>query len=160
MESRTRGGSRNRKRKRKKKERIMAAKIKGIEGEGNCEMCGTYCPKRRIALEIESGEVVLYGSECAKILLNTTTAKVTAMARRMEDRKAALTARIANTVEKAYDLAKVYIKDRFAHNMKIDRLFPVLMFRGDYAEFAKITEEEKRAFEALGFSEFVINRLG
>lgn len=40
-------------------------KILGMAEEGTCERCGTNCPRRRVALQRDGGDVELWGVNCA-----------------------------------------------------------------------------------------------
>lgn len=58
--------------------------IRGITDEvGTCDCCGRNDLKRAVALEDEGGEVVYYGTTCAALAMNRSTADV-----RKESRKA------------------------------------------------------------------------
>jgi hypothetical protein len=134
----------------------MAAKIKGIEGEGNCEMCGTYCPKRRIALEIESGEVVLYGSECAKKIMGCSQKDVTARAIAAQEKTNKLLDRIGEDGNEANKKAKrlIAVGNMFVHPVVLKKLFPHYMTCGERA--VRANDSEVSFYEKLGFKMVVI----
>lgn len=65
----------------------QSVKVLGMAGEGACECCGTYCPKRRVAVLLDGVTEALWGSICAGKASGRKSGQVETEARNADDDK-------------------------------------------------------------------------